>query len=365
MDDNEKTPPVAEEKNGRVKSNRGRNTRAAAILLLLGAAFVFFGGRMWVQSKTDVATDDAFVDGHVFSISSRIPGHVKDVMVADNQPVKKGDVLVMLDPSDYRAAVSDASAALDVSRNEISGDYALLDSAKAAVSRAQANKDLADRDLKRGDELFSRGIISKSDLDRMTTASQVSAAQLGEAREAVRKAEGDIGLLVKGGNEAKVAQKKAVLEQARLNLAYTDILAPSDGYITKKSVEPGNNVQPGQPLMALVQLGDTWVTANYKESQLTYVRPGQKVEFTVDAYPGHVFTGRVDSIMAGTGAAFSLLPPENATGNYVKVVQRVPVKITVDRSSDPEHLLRVGMSVVPTIMTGVGAREVLKGVSPF
>ena len=130
----------------------------------------------------------------------------------------------------------------------------------------------------------------------------------------------------------------------------TPVRAPADGYITRKSVEPGNTRSPGQPLMALVSLGDIWVTANYKESQLTYVRPGQRVEFSVDAYPGHTFTGKVDSIMAGTGSAFSLFPPENATGNYVKIVQRIPVKITLKKGADPEHVLRVGMSVVPMVL---------------
>ncbi|HEU0265606.1 MAG TPA: HlyD family secretion protein, partial [Geobacterales bacterium] len=145
-----------------------------------------------------------------------------------------------------------------------------------------------------------------------------------------------------------------------LNLNYTVLRAPADGYITKKSVEPGNNVAPGQPVMALVALDQPWIIANYKESQLAHVRPGQKVEFTVDTYPGRIFTGKVESIMAGTGAAFSLLPPENATGNYVKVVQRIPVKITIDNVSDPEHQLRVGMSVVPTILVDRSIRSIVK-----
>jgi membrane fusion protein (multidrug efflux system) len=167
------------------------------------------------------------------------------------------------------------------------------------------------------------------------------------------------------GNKARVLQRKAQLEEARLQLSYTRITAPRDGYITRKGIEPGANVQAGQPLLALVPLQDAWVTANYKESQLTHIRPGQRVEFTVDAYPGRRFTGRVDSIMAGTGAAFSLLPPENASGNYVKVVQRVPVKIVIDRNSDPEHLLRVGMSIVPTVLTGRSTADVLKDLNPF
>ncbi len=364
MNDEEKKLPDVSEDELKPKGG-GKRHRAALILLLLALAAATLGIRWWVDSKANVATDDAFVDGHVYNISARITGHVKSVLVEDNQHVTKGEVIVKLDPADYQSKVADASASLDMAKNDTSSDYAQLGSVKAALTRAQANKELADRDLKRGDELYRRGIISKSDMDKLKTASEVAAAQLGESQQAIRKAEAVIGISVKGGSEAKVAQKKAELEAARLNLSYVDIYAPSDGFITRKSVEPGNNVQPGQPLMALVQLGETWITANYKESQLTYVRPGQKVELVVDAYPGHKFSGRVESIMAGTGAAFSLLPPENATGNYVKVVQRVPVKITIDGTSDPGHVLRVGMSVVPTIITGLKARDVLRDINPF
>ncbi len=364
MNDEEKKLPDVSEDELKPKGG-GKRHRAALILLLLALAAATLGIRWWVDSKANVATDDAFVDGHVYNISARITGHVKSVLVEDNQHVTKGEVIVKLDPADYQSKVADASAALDMAKNDTSSDYAQLGSVKAALSRAQANKELADRDTSRGEELYRRGIISKSDMDKLKTASEVAAAQLKEASEAVRKAVALFGISVKGGSEAKVAQKKAELVAARLNLSYVDIYAPSDGFITRKSVEPGNNVQPGQPLMALVQLGETWITANYKESQLTYVRPGQKVELVVDAYPGHKFSGRVESIMAGTGAAFSLLPPENATGNYVKVVQRVPVKITIDGTSDPGHVLRVGMSVVPTIITGLKARDVLRDINPF
>jgi membrane fusion protein, multidrug efflux system len=170
-----------------------------------------------------------------------------------------------------------------------------------------------------------------------------------------------LGMAGNGSKDARVAQKQGELESASLSLSYTKVFAPTDGYITKKSVEVGNYVQPGQALMALVPLENAWITANYKESQLTDVKPGQRVEISVDAYPNHTFHGSVESIMAGTGAAFSLLPPENATGNYVKVIQRIPVRIAIDRGSDPTHLLRVGMSVVPTILTGKRFGDVIRG----
>jgi membrane fusion protein, multidrug efflux system len=194
----------------------------------------------------------------------------------------------------------------------------------------------------------------------------VAESQLKEAQEAYKRALTEAGLAGKaGGNRAKVLQRQAQLREARLQLSYTRIVAPGNGYITRKGVEPGANIQAGQPLMALVPLQDAWITANYKEGQLTHIKPGQKVEFTVDAYPGRTFKGRVDSIMAGTGAAFSLLPPENATGNYVKVVQRIPVKIVIDNNSDPDHLLRVGMSVIPTVLVERSTGDILKGLIPF
>ena len=149
--------------------------------------------------------------------------------------------------------------------------------------------------------------------------------------------------------EALVVTRKASLSAARLNLGYTRIVAPADGFVTKKSVEPGNMIQPGQPLMAIVSLDDVWVLANYKETQLERVHPGQEVLIKVDTYPGHDLKGKVESLMAGTGSAFSLFPPENALGNYVKIVQRIPVRIALDKSSDPRHLLRVGMSAVARI----------------
>jgi len=351
---------MEEEKKGGIKKRR-----AAVVLLLLIIVGAAIGLRLWVHSKTHISTDDAFIETHTYEISSRVPGYVSAVFVADNQPVKKGDPLVALDAADYNAQVSDAAAALDVSKNDIRSDYANLDSAKASVRLARAQLELSELDLARGKELYQKGIIPKGQLDALTTERSVAQSRLSASEEAVRKAEADIGLLVKGGNEAKVEQKKAQLEAARLRLAYTAINSPADGYITRKSVVPGVNVQPGQPMMALVDLDDIWITANYKETQLTRVRPGMKVEFEVDTYPGHTFSGTVDSIMAGSGAAFSLLPPENATGNYVKVVQRIPVKIKIDRASDPEHVLRVGMSVVPTILTGRRLRDILGDINPF
>ena len=225
--------------------------------------------------------------------------------------------------------------------------------------------DLSEQDFAWTFGYTSREVIPKEQLDRLKTAKRVAGSNMKEASEALKRAQAEAGLSVRDGNNARILQRRAQMDEARLQLSYTKIFAPRDGYITSKSIEPGTNIQAGQSLMALVPLQDAWITANYKESQLTHIRPGQKVEFTVDAYPGRSFKGSVDSIMAGTGAAFSLLPPENATGNYVKVVQRIPVKIAIDNTSDPEHLLRDGMSVIPTVLVGRSTSDILRDLNPF
>jgi membrane fusion protein (multidrug efflux system) len=339
--------------------------RAGFILLLLVVCGTVSGLWLWCKSKTHVTTDNAFVESHIYSISARVPGTVSRVLVIDNQPVRKGDLLVEMDSSDYRTRMQNAMAQLNIARNETSSNYAQVDAARAALNSDKAKLEQAELDLERGKALYKKEVIPKEQLDRLETARRVAAAKLVETEGSVRRALAILGLTGSGGKDAQIIRKKAELEESRLNLSYTRVYSPADGYITRKSVEPGNNIQTGQPLMALVSLNEAWITANYKERQLTHVVPGQKVEFTVDAFPGRKFTGVVDSIMAGTGAAFSLLPPENATGNYVKVVQRIPVKILVNNESDPQHLLRVGMSVVPTILTGLKLADIVKELNPF
>jgi membrane fusion protein (multidrug efflux system) len=345
-------------------NGNGRKKRAGIIILLLVIG-VLAGTGLWVRKSIHISTDNAFVEARIHTIAARVPGMTTRVMVRDNQFVRKGDLLVELDPGDYRARVANAAASLAVAQNETAGTYAQVEAARAAVNSDRAKLQQAELDLARGEALFQKEVIPKEQLDRLRTARSVAAAKLAETEGAVRQALALLGLTGKGVKDAQIARRKAELEESRLNLAYTNIYAPADGYITRKSVEAGNYVQAGQPLMALVDLGDIWVTANYKESQLTHVKQGQKVSFTVDTYPGQEFTGSVESIMAGTGAAFSLLPPENATGNYVKVVQRIPVRIAIDKPEDSGHPLRAGMSVEPTIDTGRSAMDVLKGLNPL
>jgi membrane fusion protein (multidrug efflux system) len=339
--------------------------KAAILVLTLCLIGIWLGLRWLIDARTNITTDNAFIESNIHPVSARIAGTVTAVHVQDNQQVKKGDLLVELDPSDYRVAMEKAEAAVGVALNETSGDTSLVAAARAAVQSAKARQEQASLDLKRGEALYGREVIPREQLDRLQTNQRVANAQLLEAQEQLKKAEAVAGITGGPGSKARVRQKQAELSESRLRLGYTRITAPVDGYITRKGVETGATIQPGQALMAVVSLNGSWITANYKESQLTHIRPGQKVSFKVDAYPGKAFSGTVESIMAGTGAAFSLLPPENASGNYVKVVQRIPVKIMINQASDPDHQLRVGMSVIPTVQTGRTAGQVLRELNPF
>jgi membrane fusion protein (multidrug efflux system) len=285
-------------------SNNGQKKKKAFMIVAAVVMIGLIGGYfISAYNKTHISTDDAFIEGNIHTISARVGGSVKTVLVHDNQLVKQGDLLVELDPMDYRSRVEASRANLELQR---------------------ANLRQADRELKRAKALFDQDANSADRYDKAISNQEIAAAQVKLAEEQLR--------------------------QAGLNLGYTTIVAPSGGYVTRKSVQTGNQVQVGQPLMAIVELEDIHIIANYKETELARIRPGQSVRITVDAYPGKRFKGTVDSIMAGTGVSFSLFPAENATGNYVKVVQRVPVKIVLEKGADEDHLLKVGMSVEPTVL---------------
>jgi len=311
--------------------------RKKAIRLLAVAVILALGGLAFylISNIGLVTTDDAYVDGRIHSIASKIAGTVKELYVDDNQAIKKGQLLLLIDPVDYEAKLKEAEAALEAEK-------ARLKDAEAGITNAEVSLKQATLDKERADALFAQKVIPKERHEKVVTAYDLAEVQLSAAKERASL------------EQSLVKQKDASLETAKLNLGYTKIYAPSDGYITRRSVETGNQIQPNQPLMAVVALDDIWVTANYKETQLKNVRPGQQVKIKVDTYPGKAFSGRVESIMAGTGAVFSLFPPENALGNYVKVVQRIPVKITFDKGADEQHVLRIGMSCVPTIITRDG-----------
>jgi membrane fusion protein (multidrug efflux system) len=321
------------------------------------------GGFFWVHGKTHITTDNAFIQSPIHTIAPRVSGAVVNILVKDNQLVHKGDLLLVLDDRDAQAEVDKAVAEFALAHNETDSDRAQVESARAELAKNRAQVAQAGLDLKRAEILFRQKVIPKEQLDRLLTNQAVVAAQAQESEQRLHKAIATLGEPVGNAPGALVAKRQAELATARLKLSYTRIHSPVDGYVTHKSVERGNWVQPGQALMAVVALHDSWIIANYKESQLTDVRPGMQVEFTVDTYPGTRFTGRVDSIMAGTGAAFSLLPPENATGNYVKVTQRIPVKIAMNQKENARHPLRVGMSVVPVILVPKTLGD-LVGISP-
>jgi len=300
-------------------------------------ALVGFGVRRWVYSLSHVSTDDAQVDGHIIPILPKVGGFVVEVRVDENQRVKAGDTLVVLDDRDYRVRLAQAEADLAVALSGVS-NRARVGQAEAQVEQAQANALKARADLDRLRPLADQDIVSKQQLDAAEAAARAADAALAAAQAALV------------GADARVGAARAARDQAALNLSYTRITAPASGVVSKKTVELGQLVQAGQPLMSVVPLEDVWLTANLKETQVQDVKPGEPVDFTVDAYPGIHFRGHVESLSPATGARFSLLPPDNATGNFIKVVQRVPVRIRPDKV-DPAHPLRPGMSVVVTIQT--------------
>jgi membrane fusion protein (multidrug efflux system) len=363
-------------KTDEVKPNNNKKKKLGlvilAVIIIIGGVTAFFYLR---YKATHISTDDAFIDGHIHTIASKVPGTVKKVCVQSNQFVKKGDVLVELDPVDYevklkeavakvgteRAKLEEAETQIKVSENRLAELDAALEAAKANLELRKADLEQAEKDSRRAENLYKSSTIPKQRYEKMMTDYDVALAKMRVAKEQVKQAEKAYDTqknIVKQTKASKTAQISRIVESdakqkaAKLNFGYTKIYAPVDGYVTKKSVEIGNQIQTGQPLMAVVPLtvDDIYITANYKETQLEKVKLGQKVEFEVDTFPGKTFKGKVDSIMSGTGSAFSLFPPENATGNYVKVVQRIPVKIVLDKDTDPGHVLRIGMSVVPTII---------------
>jgi membrane fusion protein (multidrug efflux system) len=296
--------------------------------------------------KTHVSTDDAFIDGNIHTIAAKISGTVKQIYVKDNQPVKQGDLLLEIDPKDYSFRYREASSVVNAEKAKLAEATTKIAAAQANLELQRANLKLAEIEKNRSENLFQKEAVPRDRYDRAMTGYEVAVAQVKAAEEQLRTAESQ-----KLTQASTIRQKEASAALADLNYQYTKIYAPADGYVTKKSVQIGNQILAGQPLMAVVALNDIWVTANYKETQMGDIRPGQTVKIRVDSFPGKVFTGKVDSIMAGTGVTFSLFPPENATGNYVKVVQRIPVKIVLDRGEDKDHLLRVGMSAEPTVIT--------------
>lgn len=316
----------------------GRRRIVFAILGLALLALIAGGVRKLIWARSHESTDNAQVDGHILPVLPKVGGFVTAVRVEENQPVKAGDTLVVIDPRDYQVRLQQADADLAVALANVSSRQR-VGQADAAVRQAEANAQKAHADLDRMAPLAAQGIVSRQQLDAAQTAVRSADAALAAAQAALT------------GADARVASARAARDQAALQLSYTHILAPSDGMVSKKSVEVGELVQQGQPLMSVVPLEDVWITANLKETQIEDVTPGDRADFTVDAYPGVHFRGHVESLSPATGARFSLLPPDNATGNFTKVVQRIPARIRPDGPADAAHPLRPGMSVDVTITT--------------
>lgn len=415
--------PPPEEKPADRKPSALRNPRMRRALLIAGVVVAIITILLWLYYRNRESTDDAQVNAHIIPIAPRISGSVIDVLVKDNQTVKKGQVLVRLDPRDFQAKLDDAKAALALAQSRAQAATVNVPltsettqsgttSADAVVAAAQANYEQAnlalqtaltsglayaqanvqekeakyqkaESDLTRMKPLAAKAEISQQQYDGYVAAEQEDKSQLDAARQnfslaqqtvSVRRAQvasakaelekAGAGLTAAQANtkqvkvssanaasaRAAVEQAQANLNTAQLNLDYTTIVAPEDGTVTNKTVEVGEIVQPGQGLLLLVPLNDVWVTANFKETQLAHVTPGDRAEIHVDMY-GKTFPGHVDSIAGATGSRLSLLPPENATGNYVKVVERIPVKIFLDPDVLKQAILRPGMNVEATIIT--------------
>lgn len=387
---------------------RRRRTRRLIIFLVIALVLVAIAIPLYRHIESYESTDDAEIDGYIYPVSSRVPGYVVRVTVDDNQFVQAGTVLAQLDPKDYNVAVANAKATLanlksssEAARigvpltsvntsSQLSSARADVDNAHAALAAAQAQFETAQASLRQAgandlkaqddvsrykplaakDEIAQQIYIQAVDSQKATAAaveaarSSASAAEqtVTGARSRVAQAQANLTyaetrpqqISVQRSRaqaaQAQAEQAQAALDQAHLNLQYTTIVAPISGIVGQRTVQPGQNVSPGQQMMTVVPLDsqNIWVTADFKETQLTYMRPGQPVKIHVDTY-GRDYDGRVLNIGGATGARYSLLPPENATGNYVKVVERIPVKIAFENGQDPNHLLRPGMSVEPKV----------------
>lgn len=392
---------------GRAPSRRPKLGKKI-LLVLLGLVLIAVGVQLYRYYGAWESTDDAEIDGYIYPVSSRVPGYVTSVMVDDNQYVEAGTVLAKLDPKDFEVAVANAKAALANDQagaaaqltnvpltsvntsSQLSSTQADVENAKAGLIAAQRQFDAAQASLRQAeannlkaqddvnrykplaakDEIPQQRYAQAVDSQKATAAAEEAARAsaaaaeqaVTQARTRIAQAQAQLQYAQTGPQQISVQRSRAAaaqaeterataaFDQAQLNLQYTTIVAPIAGIVGQRSVQPGQNVSPGQQLMTIVPLDsqNIWVTANFKETQLKFMQPGQRVKISVDTY-GRTYDGHVLNIAGASGARFSLLPPENATGNYVKVVQRIPVKIAFEKGQDPEHLLRPGMSVEPSV----------------
>ena len=324
---------------------------AAAVILIVSAGV---GWRYYEYFESHVSTDDAYVDGAVASVSSSIAGTIGRVFVEDNQRVERGDLLLALDPRDYQARVEQAQIELERA-HETANPLAQLEAADAALKLAGSQLAQARQDFDQARQMRQKSAVSREYYDQAAAVLRLALDDLALAQHQVQEARAGFDHGTEDSSlddHTVVHEAQAALDKARFDLSQTQIKAPIAGNVVRKNGLVGDRVRAGETLMAIVPVERLYVTANFKETQLTGVRVGQPAQITADVYPGYVYRGHVASISAGTAAAFSVLPPENATGNWIKVVQRVPVKITLDQPAPPDKALRLGLSVEVTVETG-------------
>ncbi|MCR0984309.1 HlyD family secretion protein [Roseomonas populi] len=358
-DDKKPDEDKPKEKEGRKTPGRWPLIIGGVVLLLAATG----GGWYWWSHRNLESTDDAYTEGRAVSIAPRVSGTVVELSVTDNQFVRAGDLLLRIDPRDYQVQRDQARAQLDLARTQFRSSEleleiarvrapAQLQQAEAQRDSARANQAQARADYQRQRSVDPRA-TTQSNIDTANAALQTRTAAVSQADAEVKIASVSQQTIEQAAStveqrRAAVAQAEAQLAQAELNLSYTELRAPQDGRVTRRNVEKGALLQPGGTVMSLVT-PEVWIAANFKESQLDRMRPGQPVEIEVDAYPDLELRGHIDSIQMGSGARFSAFPAENATGNFVKIVRRVPVKIVIDRGLNPDQPIPLGLSVVPTV----------------
>lgn len=350
------------------KASQSRR-RSGRTLLMLGTGLLalvaagYYGHDYWTVGRFDVSTDDAYVRADSTTIAPKVSGYLGTVLVADNETVLVGQVLARIDDRDFVVALQQARADVDAAAAAVAGKQAQLDAQQSVIATARATIGLdeadaafAEQDDKRYATLATSGFGSRQDAQRASARINAARAAVNRDTAALATALKQVDLLQAelAQAQASLAHDEAVRRQAELNLSYTAIISPVDGVVGNRTLRVGQYVQAGTQLMAVVPLAGTYVVANYKETQLTDVHPGQEVEIDVDMFPGTVVRGHVDSIAPASGQEFALLPPDNATGNFTKVVQRIPVKIVLDPANPLAGALRPGMSVYPTIDTRAG-----------
>jgi membrane fusion protein, multidrug efflux system len=360
-DQKDRRTPAQKQADERKARRRKILIRLIFVLVLVIAAIGAF--LYWFSIRDLIDTDDAYTEGRAVTIAPRIAGQVIALDVSDNQRVRKGDVLIRIDPRDYKTALDKTAAQLTQAQAQLSSARIDLDkaattypadllSAQGSLEQAQGNLANAQSDFKR-QHVVARAATTQQQIDQSTATLRQAEGQVKVAQAKV-----DTASLVQQNIDQASARVQQLLgseqqaqsqyDQAKLNLSYTTVRAPQDGWVTRRNVEVGYYLEAGQGIMSLVT-PEVWVIANYKENQLNCMRPGQVVDITVDAYPGLHLKGHVDSVQMGSGSRFSTFPAENATGNFVKIVQRVPVKIDIDHGLDPNLPLPLGLSVEPTI----------------